>query len=388
MGNDPTRKGKGSARIKRIMAINIASQMGGAELSLLEIVSNADRERYEFTVVMPPGGDLPCAMAKMARVVVLPVLNFSRARSFRKLLKLFCGFIPVSLRLARLALETHTDIIYANSTKAGVYGMVVKLFTGRKLIWHIRDNLESRFLAWLLGFYSDKIICNSYFTDGQLRSFASKRTVLHSFVSGKSLAGIDTLFDLRGELHLPARTMLLAVAGRLIPQKNHADAILAFSRLAGSVADVHLLIIGGDVSGEYPGYINYLKKLVKDHGLEYRVSFTGYQPRPLDYLAQINVLVNASIREPFGRTVLEATLLGKPVVAYNSGGPAEIVVNGLSGYLVDPKEGHMGLACGMERLIGDRDLLNRMSRFTKDYGRKAFDGRATMEKLEELFSVI
>lgn len=53
-------------------------------------------------------------------------------------------------------------------------------------------------------------------------------------------------------------------------------------------------------------------------------------------MSQIDILIHPAINEPFGRVLIEAMSIGKPVIAYNCGGPKEIIVNNETGYLVEP----------------------------------------------------
>jgi glycosyltransferase involved in cell wall biosynthesis len=60
--------------------------------------------------------------------------------------------------------------------------------------------------------------------------------------------------------------------------------------------------------------------------------------QPLPLVASLDVVVHAAIEpEPFGRVVLEAMALGRPVIATALGGPVEIIQDGISGFLVPPR---------------------------------------------------
>jgi glycosyltransferase involved in cell wall biosynthesis len=73
----------------------------------------------------------------------------------------------------------------------------------------------------------------------------------------------------------------------------------------------------------------------------------------------MDVVVHASANEPFGLTIVEAMALGKPVVAAASGGPLEIVSDGVDGLLV-PHGDAGGLAAAVMRLLGDPELAARL----------------------------
>jgi glycosyltransferase involved in cell wall biosynthesis len=66
-----------------------------------------------------------------------------------------------------------------------------------------------------------------------------------------------------------------------------------------------------------------------------KVIFTGSRADVPLLLKSFDILVHPADREPFGRVIMEAMALGVPVVATASGGPSEIIEEGISGFLVD-----------------------------------------------------
>ena len=66
------------------------------------------------------------------------------------------------------------------------------------------------------------------------------------------------------------------------------------------------------------------------------MKFMGHVHNVPALLHNLDVLVHTTDREPFGRVFIEAMAARKPIVAFNSGGAAEIVVDGETGFLVPP----------------------------------------------------
>src|SRR5690606_5544934 len=95
---------------------------------------------------------------------------------------------------------------------------------------------------------------------------------------------------------------------------------------------------------------------------------------PLPYLRLMDVLVNASVGEPFGLTLLEAQALGVPAVAVAEGGPLEIIEHGESGWLV-PSGEPGALAEGIAAVLDDPALARRLSAG----GRRSYEPRFTAE---------
>jgi glycosyltransferase involved in cell wall biosynthesis len=107
-------------------------------------------------------------------------------------------------------------------------------------------------------------------------------------------------------------------------------------------------------------YARELRSLVTDLDLADRVEFRGFRDDVQDELAQLDVLVHASVLpEPFGQVVVEGMAAGLPVVAADAGGPAEILESGVTGILV-PAGDTAALADALRRLAEDGELRLRL----------------------------
>lgn len=130
--------------------------------------------------------------------------------------------------------------------------------------------------------------------------------------------------------HSPSAERYILFVGRLVAQKGVEIALRAFSVLLHRCSDVRLIIVGdGDLALYYQRVGRYL-------GLASHVSFLGWQTdQALVQLYQgAEVVVMPSFYEPFGIVALEAMACGRPVVATRTGGLAEIIEDGVNGYLV------------------------------------------------------
>src|SRR5690606_33699004 len=81
-------------------------------------------------------------------------------------------------------------------------------------------------------------------------------------------------------------------------------------------------------------YVQQLRDTAARHGIADRVHFAGFQRNPADYMAAMDVVLHTSVEaEPFGLVVLEAMALRKPVVTTTTGGPRDVVLDGVTGFL-------------------------------------------------------
>lgn len=122
-----------------------------------------------------------------------------------------------------------------------------------------------------------------------------------------------------------ANRFVIALAGRLTRLKGHHDLIDAVANLRQRGIDAHGLIIG-DEDPRRLAYAQELRKAVQDRGLSEHITFTGHRSDIREILAVCNAVVSLSTKpESFGRAVLEAVRLGRPVVGYDHGGVGEVL---------------------------------------------------------------
>ncbi len=143
---------------------------------------------------------------------------------------------------------------------------------------------------------------------------------------------------LREVFAVDGNSPIIGVVGNIKKWKGQETALRAISLLKQTFPDIRCLLVG-DTGAKDRKYHDHLSRLCSELDIEANVVFTGFQENPIDYLNLMDIFLHTSIRpEPFGIVLLEAMLLGKPIIATNIGGPTEIVVHGKTGFLVAPGE--------------------------------------------------
>jgi glycosyltransferase involved in cell wall biosynthesis len=162
--------------------------------------------------------------------------------------------------------------------------------------------------------------------------------------------------ELVARAHEPGPLRLLFL-GNVIRRKGLHTLLEAISFQPSAFS----LDVVGPLNAE-PTYVSQMQRIVEVSGLKSKVTFQG----PLDNeqlitrLKSAHVLVVPSSYEGFGIVYLEGMAFGLPAIGTTSGGVAEIIADGETGYLIPPDDA-TALAEKLSTLAGDRGLLARMS---------------------------
>lgn len=128
---------------------------------------------------------------------------------------------------------------------------------------------------------------------------------------------------------------ILLYVGNYIDGKGQDVALAAFAKVASADASLRLHFYGGELGlTKNRAYRQRLEGLARQYGLAERVVFGDFLADTAPMLATAYAALNFSTSESFSMTVLEASGEGVPVIATASGGPQEIIAEGVSGYLV------------------------------------------------------
>jgi L-malate glycosyltransferase len=154
---------------------------------------------------------------------------------------------------------------------------------------------------------------------------------------------------------LPTDQYLFGCAARMVPVKRHRDLIDAFARVTRAHPQASLVLIGnGPLEAD-------LRDQVARRNLTDRVIFHGEETNMAMLLPLLDAFVLASSTEGLSNAILEAMACGLPTIATAVGGNTELVVSGLTGFLVPPRAPEQ-IALAMGELLTRPDLGQTMGR--------------------------
>lgn len=247
---------------------------------------------------------------------------------------------------------------------------------GKPVVWHLHagsDEFSELFeRSGLLARYARRVVERAdlvvVLTDGWRRRVAAylgredRIRVLRNPAPAPVAGGVDR----------PREPRILYL-GRLFPRKGHDDLLRGFAEIADAHPGVRVVFAGsGDIEGT--------QALASQLGLGARVEFLGWVTgeRKTAELLRAAVFALPSHQEASPVSILEAMSAGTPVVATNVGGIPDVVENGVTGLLVEPRDSAM-LGSALKALLDDPALGRRLAR----QAASAMESRAAVSIAEE-----
>lgn len=286
-------------------------------------------------------------------------------------------YIKALNKLKQLIRDFKPDILHAHYATS--YGLLCALTNFHPFCISIWGNdvfvfpnislIHKKILQFNLN-RSDKLFSTSHIMAKEVNKFTSKKVFVIPF-------GINLAKFSPGAItkYFSEDDIIIGTVKTMEEKYGIEYLIRAFHKVHKKYKDfpLKLLIVGGG------RLLEKYKKLASDLGIDKISKFTDrvdYQTVP-DYHNNLSIAVYPSTEcgESFGVSVLESSACGKPVIASNIGGLPEVVRDGKTGFLVEPKNVII-LAEKIETLVLDENLREKMG----NEGRKFVMENYTFEK--------
>ncbi|QDU32985.1 Putative teichuronic acid biosynthesis glycosyltransferase TuaC [Poriferisphaera corsica] len=388
----------------KIMHIITRLIQGGAQQNTVMSCRAQVAAGHQVTLVYgpiygPEGSLLKEAQQSGAKLIELP----SMVRSIHPLKDAQCY-----LALKKLIKQEKPDIVHTHSSKAGIIGRAAASKVQYSQKTSSNPNPGPIIIHTVHGLpfhdHQPKWVHNLYVG---LEQFAAKRChhiiaitpeMVQAFVD-KNIApaskfsvvpsGVDlsrfklapnAKLDARKKLNIPQDAVVIANLARLDPLKGHNDLLDIYPTLKQKLGDnTYLLFIGDGF------YRKELEQKIKAQNLTDKIIITGYIPHEqvAATLAAADMKVLPSYQEGQSRTLVEALLLGLPIVAYNVGGIPSIC-NAHTGRLVTAHD-HDALAAAIVDTIENKEKTQKLTEAGREFVRKQYSSQAMTDALQHLY---
>lgn len=333
----------------RILFVEHTSIVSGAQRSMLELI-RALEPRHDVRLACPPG-----ELAVMARelglsVHAIPEVRLTFKLRSRQSVRALGDALTAAWRLRRLIGSARPSVVHANSVRAGLIA-IPAVRGGRALVVHCRDILPAgglgRAVRALVLARSHCVVAISHHVAVSFAGRDWERRGVRVVDNAVDLERFDPAridgATARGAVGVDDQTVLSVIA-QVTPWKGQDLAIRVLAELGDRLPAAVLLLAGTakfvsrTTRYDNRAFERELQALAGEPGLAGRVRFLGERPDPERILAATDVLLVPSTQEPFGRTIIEAMAMGVPVAATASGGPPEIMRDGIDGRLVSGRD--------------------------------------------------
>jgi glycosyltransferase involved in cell wall biosynthesis len=373
---------------KRLLIVAHSAFQGGCELVLDTLLRRLSREKYQVTVLFPWDGP----MAESARALGYEVsvrhqvwwIGWGFSLWYFKVLLL--RTLPDLLWLVRYIRRERFDLVYSNSAFIFEAAVAARL-AGVPHLWHVHEVLRRgnvtasvlplRLVKWLIGRLSHCIIFGSNGARAAYEGATPDRraTLVYNPVRFAEGPPPDA-GAARERLGLGETERLVTFIGQFSERKNPLMLVRAAARL-GIGAGWRFLFVGdGPLRRD-------LLRGIEESGLGNHCQVLPFQQDITAILSATDVLVLPSRLESFGLVLVEAAAYGKPVIATRTEGPSEIVVDGVTGFLVE-SEDDAGLARRLADLFGPEVDRRRMGEAAAHRAREMFSAAECAAKIERI----
>jgi glycosyltransferase involved in cell wall biosynthesis len=382
---------------KRILYLetNQDGTIGGSYFSLFYLVKELNKAEYEPIVLFCSENAMIARFRKYANVIVDP---FSSSSSMAE--RNICDYLKAGPRMIRYVIlklpsvleklsKIKPDLVHLNNAyDINHEWILASRLKGIKIVSHDRGtrppvSLQTRMLVKMI----DCIICvsDAFLLQVKMQKLRPKMAcTIHNGLDFAEFKPAKSSSDIRRQLGISDKETVLAMIGNIDTWKGQHVFLQAFSRINDRFPNMRALIVGRTVlTADH--YERKLKAFIRENGLSDKVYMLGFRNDIPDLMNAADIFIHASIKpEPFGRVILEAMALGKPVIATNAGGVPEIICHDETGLLI-PMNDPQSMADSIEMLLADTRRARQIGWTAQRSVRERFSSEKMARGVERVY---
>ncbi len=355
----------------KILFVDYFSTIGGGQKSLLELLTVLKERDFSLGLVLSSDGPIVPEVKK--RGVPYTFVNMGKGK-----LRYAHKSIPAFFRMYNIIKKF--DLVHANCFNAAKFAFLPACILKKPLIFHKRIFVRK---GSQLGL--EHRIFAKFFTKIIAVSDAVRNSLIATGVEEKKITVVKNAIKLRKFKNYTNRKAV-GTAGIFRMEKGFEYFIEAAKEISRYFPQSKFHIVGD----AYPSDIEYKSKLFslrEKLGLDKSLFFTGMVKDLFSILPKFSVFVLPSIREPFGRVILEAMACSLPVVATDDGGVPEIIEDGKEGILIPPKDPD-AIARAVISILKNKSLAREMGNRGRKKVEKYFSMERYIDELEKVYKSV
>jgi glycosyltransferase involved in cell wall biosynthesis len=346
------------------------SSIGGGEKQLAYLVANMDRTRYHPVVVCPDDGVFVEHLRRAGiSTVILELPPWRKAKSL-------ITRYSAAKKLVALAKAHNTQLIHTSDSWFNPYLWYVKNRLKIPAVSHVRNLLTPTQVQKYRFDRMDSIIAISE---------QSKTPLIQAEVDAHKIDVILNCVDLSvfqpASVTVPSTEYVVGIVGRIEPFKRQKTFVEIAAKVAKQSKQVRFRIIGTALdTPEHRAYHREVRQLVVKYQLQESVDFAGHRTDMPKAMQELDLLVTLSA----GSVIAEAMAAGKPVIGTLIGSTAEMIVHGVTGYVV-PLDPIDGIANQIVELAEDPTQSISMGQRARKHAEGTFGTEAHVQKVQDIY---
>ncbi len=346
------------------------SSIGGGEKQLAYLVTNMDRSYYHPLVVCPDEG----VFAEHLRAADIPtiILNLPAWRKAKSLIARYSA----AKKLGALAEAHNAKLIHTSDSWFNPYLFCLRKQLKIPVISHVRTLLSPSQVRKYTFDRMDSIIAISE---------QSKIPLVQAGIDPEKIDVILNCVDLSAfhpaSVKANSEKYVVGIVGRIEPFKRQKLFVEIAAKVAARTDKVRFHIIGGTLDiPEHRDYNREVRQLVTKYQLPGTVHFTGHRTDMPKAMQELDLLLTLSA----GSVIAEAMAAGKPVIGTPIGSTAEMIVHGVTGYVIPP-ESTADIANKIIQLATDRTQSVSIGQRARRYAEETFGIETHVQKVQDIY---
>lgn len=375
--------------MKKILFCITLPEVGGAQKVVYDIIASLDTLKFDVTLATSAEGPLTNWIRKLneqrsdkIKVVIIPSIK-REISLWNDLKALYCIY--------RIIKNVSFDIVHLHSSKAGALGRCAAWLAGVPKVfytahgWGIYES-DSKLKQNICGFVErischlcTKVVCvsNHDFNKGLARKWIRKEAACVIYNGIENAATLDMhqkAVNKTGE-----EVLVMGTVMRLKEPKDPIFTIKVFHEVKRMYGNKVKLILIGDGR-----LMNDCRSLISELDLDDDVEMLGEYEPVRNKLCSFDVFTLFSKSEGLPISIIEAMAAGKPIVASNVGGIPELVIDHISGFLVNGTDINKA-AEYISILLKDAELREKMGSYSQEVAHSFFSKDKMMAAYESLY---
>jgi glycosyltransferase involved in cell wall biosynthesis len=379
--------------MKKIIVLHIITRLirGGADENTILNIRGLEKDKFKVDLVV--GGESDPTILNQ-----LDGINCIKISALKRNIQPWWDVIAL-LKLVRLIRKNRYLIVHTHTAKAGFLGRIAAKLSGTPIIVHtlhgttfhdLNNPIVKKIyiaLERFVAYFTDKFIAvgddlKKKYLDQKIGSF-EQYTTIHSgfeiaaFIEAGRLSDTARRQEL-DKIGISEDTIVIGTVSRLEPRKGHVYLFHSAQKIVDQSPNVKFLIAGEGY------YRNKLEQQVEQFKLSDSIKFLGYRSDIAKIISIFDVFLLTSLWEGLPRVLVQAALLGKPVVTFDVEGAREVVKHGVNGFIV-PLRDTESLAQKLLVFVRNLDLARDMGRHGKEIVGNRWGAVTMIEKTKQVY---